>query len=112
MSAARNLLGSAGASPAVVRASRDTSFPSKARGPAYYKRRLPHFERPWAKYMATFGTREHRKLAPAERGVILQTILHDAGKKYELYAACVMPDHVHLLFEPQIEGEDAQGRPI
>src|SRR5947209_7366962 len=48
------ILGSAGASPAVSRASRDTPAVTKAHGAAYYKRRLPHFERPWAKYMVTF----------------------------------------------------------
>ena len=104
------ILGSAGASPAVSRASRDT--PTEAPGATYYKRRLPHFERPWAKYMVTFTTLGHRKLSPEERDITLQTILHDASKKYELYAACVMPDHVHLLLEPQIENEDAKGTPV
>ena len=103
------ILGSAGASPAVSRASRDT--PVKAPGTMYYKRRLPHFERPWAKYMVTFTTLEHRKLSPAERDITLETVLHDAGGKYELYAACVMPDHVHLLLEPRIEKDDAAGKP-
>ena len=105
-------LGSAGASPAVSRASRDTSVRAKGPGATYHKRRLPHFERPWAKYMLTFTTREHRQLSPAERDLVLRTILHDAGKKYELYAACVMPDHVHLLLEPQIERNDAEGVPV
>jgi alanyl-tRNA synthetase/REP element-mobilizing transposase RayT len=106
------ILGSAGTSPAVSRASRDTCGAVRAPGPAYYKRRLPHFERPWAKYMVTFTTREHRKLSPADRDITLQTILHDAGKKYELYAVCVMPDHVHLLLKPQIEKDDAEGKPV
>jgi alanyl-tRNA synthetase/REP element-mobilizing transposase RayT len=106
------ILGSAGASPAVSRASRDTSGRTKAPGPAYHKRRLPHFERPWAKYMVTFTTHEHRKLSPAECDITLQTILHDASKKYELYAACVMPDHVHLLIEPQIENDGVEGKPV
>ncbi len=104
--------GSAGASPAVSRASRGTSPATKAPGTAYHKRRLPHFERPWAKYMVTFTTPEHRQLSPAERDITLETILHDASKKYELYAACVMPDHVHLLLEPQIESENSKGKPI
>jgi len=106
------ILGSAGASPAVSRASRDTPAVTKTPGAAYYKRRLPHFERPWAKYMVTFTTREHRQLSSAERDITLQTILHNAGKKYELFTACVMPDHVHLLLEPQIETNDARGKPV
>ncbi len=31
------------------------------------RRNLPHFERPWAKYMVTFSTRERRNLTPPER---------------------------------------------
>jgi len=106
------ILGSAGAAPAVSRASRDTRSTTKAPGAAYHKRRLPHFERPWAKYMVTFTTREHRQLSSAEREITLKTILHDAGKKYELFVACVMPDHVHLLLEPQIEKEDTEDKPL
>ncbi|MGE5214542.1 MAG: REP-associated tyrosine transposase [Nitrospirota bacterium] len=77
----------------------------------YGKRRLPHFERPWAKYAVTFSTRNHRRLAAHERDIILQSIIHGAEQnQYELYAACVMPDHVHLLFEPQVkEQSDDRG---
>src|SRR5438046_10608677 len=53
------ILGSAGASPAVSRASRDTPAAVRAPSPAYYKRRLPHFELPCAKYMITFNRTEH-----------------------------------------------------
>ncbi|MDQ2868031.1 MAG: alanine--tRNA ligase [Verrucomicrobiota bacterium] len=101
--------GSAGASPAVSGASFET-FPP-ASGARYHKRRLPHFERPWAKYAVAWSTHERRVLSPAGRDIVLQTILHDAGKKYELYAACVMPDHVHVLLEPQIEENDEHGKP-
>src|SRR6184192_351853 len=106
------ILGSAGASPAVSRASRDTISVTKAPGRAYHRRRLPHFERPWAKYAVTFTTREHRKLSAAERDITLQTVLHDAGRKYDLYAACVMPDHVHVLLEPRIHTDDPDGKPV
>jgi 5-methyltetrahydrofolate--homocysteine methyltransferase len=78
---------------------------------SYSERRLPHFERPWAKYAVTFSTRNRRELSPAERDTVLQSILyaHEHGR-YELYAAAVMPDHVHLLFEPQVkeQGEKDQ----
>ena len=99
--------GSAGASPAVSRAPRDT-----APGATYYKRRLPHFERPWAKYAVTWSTHERRLLSDTERDLVLQTILNGHEKNYELYAACVMPDHVHLLIEPQIKRDDNEGKPI
>jgi 5-methyltetrahydrofolate--homocysteine methyltransferase len=79
----------------------------------YSKRRLPHFERPWAKYAVAFSTRNHRRLTPAERDIVLQSILHGhQHQQYELYAACVMPDHVHMLFEPQIKEQDEEGHTV
>jgi alanyl-tRNA synthetase/REP element-mobilizing transposase RayT len=82
-------------------------------GVRYTKRHLPHFDRPWAKYMVTFSTCEKRTLTPAERDIVMQSIRygHDHGH-YELFAACVMPDHVHLLLEPQIKNETPDGKPV
>jgi len=102
--------GSAGCQPAVF-----GSLPNTSRGvsePRYSRRRLPHFERPWAKYMITFTTSDRRDLSPAARTVVLQSILRWKDQRYELFAACVMPDHVHLLIEPMIEREDDRGEPM
>ncbi len=76
----------------------------------YSKRRLPHFERPWAKYAVSFSTFGRVNLSSSERDVVMQSAVygHDRGQ-YELYAACVMPDHVHLLPEPQIKGREETG---
>ncbi len=84
----------------------------------YSRRNLPHFERPWAKYMVTFSTvladSEHRiRLSHPERDLVLKSVLYThESRQYQLYAACVMPDHVHLLFEPQIKEQDSAGRPV
>ncbi len=79
----------------------------------YSRRNLPHFERPWAKYMVTFSTRERRQLTTAERDLVLKSILYaHEQRQYQLYAGCVMPDHVHLLFEPQIKEQDKDGNPV
>lgn len=79
----------------------------------YSKRNLPHFERPWGKYAVTFSTQNHRQLMPRERDIVLQSIVHGAEhNQYELYVACVMPDHVHLLFEPQVKEQGASGETI
>jgi 5-methyltetrahydrofolate--homocysteine methyltransferase len=98
--------------PGSTRASR-AGFGAFAETPTnvlYGKRRLPHFERPWGKYAVTFSTRNHRQLASRERDIVLQSIVHGAKRnQYELYVACVMPDHVHLLFEPQMKGQGASG---
>ena len=98
---ARSASGSAGAPPAVSGASPET--PDVDKRATYHRRRLPHFERPWAKYMVTFSTHARLVLSPAERDTVLATILHDHRKTYELYAACVMPDHVHILIEPCVK---------
>jgi RecG-like helicase/REP element-mobilizing transposase RayT len=80
--------------------------------PAYHRRNLPHFERPWAKYVITFAMRNHRRLSEKARDVVLQSILRWKDRRYELYAACVMPDHVHLLIEPMIERRDRNDEPV
>ena len=84
-----------------------------AEGAHYARRRLPHFERPWGKYAVTFTTHERRALTPNERDIVLASLLYPhEHSQYELYAACVMPDHVHLLFESQIKENDAAGNPV
>jgi len=102
-------LGSARASRAVSGASPETSA-ERAR---YSKRNLPHFERPWGKYAVTFSTFERRPLQLAERDLVLRSILTAQERnQIELYAACVMPDHVHLLFEPQTKESNNDGSPV
>jgi alanyl-tRNA synthetase/REP element-mobilizing transposase RayT len=67
----------------------------------YAKRRLPHFERPWGKYHITFTTRERAPLSPPTRQIVLDSLIHGHNQqRYHLFAACVMPDHVHALLEP------------
>src|SRR5205814_1562821 len=79
----------------------------------YSKRRLPHFERPWGKYAVAFSTHERQKLTPEQRDIVMRSALHGHEHgQYELYVACVMPDHVHLLFEPQIKEETEKGESI
>ena len=97
-----SLLGSVHASRAVSGASPETFFEA-----CYAKRRLPHFERPWSKYAVAFSTRERYNLSSNERDIVLRSAVHGHERRqYELYAACVMPDHVHLLLEPQIKGDE------
>ncbi len=106
-------LGSAPAPGAADRALAVGSDASDNRGAKYSKHRLPHFERPWSKYMVTFSTHNKRQLSPAERDIVLESILYaHTHRQYELFAACVMPDHVHLLFEPQIKEEDKDGKHV
>ena len=104
--------GSTGCQPVVSGRLPDTKTCARLEGvedPSYYRRNLPHFERTWAKYAITFATRNHRQLSAEARDAVLESILHWKNQRYELYAACVMPDHVHLLIEPMIQRADNSG---
>ena len=85
---------------------------TQAENVRYSRRRIPHFERPWAKYTLTFATDKRKPLTPSARTIILNAIKYFDERRYELYAACVMPDHVHILFEPGIKEEDKNGNPV
>ncbi len=101
--------GSARASRAVFGASPKTPEPAVR----YSKRNLPHFERPWGKYAVAFSTYEQRALEPNERDMVLESILTARDRnQIELYTACVLPDQVHLLFEPQIKSTDSVGNAV
>jgi 5-methyltetrahydrofolate--homocysteine methyltransferase len=88
---------------------RDAYAPQSAR---YTKRHLPHFDRPWAVYAITISTRRRKQLSPAARTIVLNALQHFHDKRYELYAACVMPDHAHLLLQPWPKQFDANDNPI
>lgn len=107
-------LGSTGCQPVVSGSLPDTPAHATVDSmdePSYYRRNLPHFERPWAKYAITFATRNHRQLSEKARDVVLEALLYWKDRRYELYAACVMPDHVHFLIEPMVERTRNSGDP-
>ena len=79
---------------------RTFSEANKGSSAVYSRRRLPHFEQPWAIYAVTIGTKKRRCLSPKARTIVLDSLRHFHNKRYELFAACVMPDHVHFLFQP------------
>ncbi len=109
---ARGVPGSTGYQPVVSGSLPDTRARPTSNSmdvPHYHHRNLPHFERPWAKYALTLATRNHRQLSAKARDVVLESILHWKDQRYELYAVCVMPDHVHLLIEPMIERQKDSG---
>jgi REP element-mobilizing transposase RayT len=61
--------------------------------------------------MITFSTRDRLALTPEARTAVLDSLLFWKGKRYELYAACVMPDHVHFLIEPRPQPKNEEGAP-
>ena len=84
------------------------SFP----GAYYSKRRLPHYERPFGIYHVTFSTHGRRVLSPEARTIVKDALLHFDRERYELFALCVMPDHVHVLLQSLIKERDAAGAAV
>ena len=68
--------------------------------PVYTKRNLPHIEKGGSSYFVTFRTR-NLELPSEARRLVLETCRYFDGQRYRLWAATVMPDHVHLLLTPQ-----------
>jgi REP element-mobilizing transposase RayT len=73
-----------------------------------YRRKLPHYQKPGQAIFVTFCKLSRDPFPVAARGIILYHCLHDHGKRIQLHAAIVMPDHVHLLLTPV---RDQQGWP-
>ena len=78
------------------------------------RRRLPHFDKPWAIYYVTTGTCGRRILSPGPgaRSAVLDALCHFNGRRYELFAACVMPDHTHVLFQPWFKNQPGDGKGV
>ena len=75
----------------------------------YSRRRLPHFEQPWAIYAVTLATKSRCSLSPSARTIVIDALRHFHNERYELIAACVMPDHVHFLIQPWPKEYDEEG---
>jgi putative transposase len=73
------------------------------------RRRLPHFDKPWAIYYVTIATRTRRVLSPASRACVLAAARYFHNRRYELFAVCVMPDHVHMLLQPWFKEQTPEG---
>jgi alanyl-tRNA synthetase/REP element-mobilizing transposase RayT len=86
--------------------------PAKSPGTTYSRRNLPHFEKPWAIYHLIFKTRDHFLLTPAARQITLDALTHFHRDRYELFAASVMPNHVHLLLQPWPKENNSEGKPL
>jgi len=70
-----------------------------------YRRRLPHYQKADRAIFVTFRKLIREPFAANARGVILQHCMHDDGIRFELHAAVVMPDHVHMLLTPMSDRE-------
>jgi REP element-mobilizing transposase RayT len=64
------------------------------------RRNLPHWQEPGRVYFITWRCRQGQILAPEERTIIIETIKYWDEVKWTVYAAVIMPDHVHALVQP------------
>lgn len=71
-----------------------------------YRRRLPHYQKDYHPLFVTFTTDHRWQLPPAARDIVLDCCLKENGRKFDLHAGVVMPDHVHLIYSP-LRREDA-----
>jgi REP element-mobilizing transposase RayT len=70
---------------------------------AFYRRQLPHLQVDEKPHFITFCT-DHRWALPEHaRSIVLESCLHDNGRRFDLKVAIIMPDHVHLIFTPLID---------
>ena len=66
------------------------------------RRRLPHWTIDGSIYFVTFRTVQG-DLTPLERQIVFDQIVTGSGQYYRLFAAVVMPDHIHLVIQPNAE---------
>jgi hypothetical protein len=57
---------------------------------------LPHYQKAGRPVFVTFCKGNRQPFPSQARDLVLRSCLHDDGKRYQLHAAVVMPEHVHL----------------
>ena len=63
-------------------------------------RTLPHWQQPGSVYFLTWRCKKGEVLSPEERTIALEALHYWDSRKWTLYAAVIMPDHVHALAQP------------
>jgi REP element-mobilizing transposase RayT len=69
----------------------------------FYRRNLPHIQKDYSPHFITFVTKGRLILPGWARAVVMNCCIYGDGKKYNLHAAVVMPDHVHFILTPLID---------
>jgi REP element-mobilizing transposase RayT len=64
-----------------------------------YRRRLPHFQKSDAPLFITFCTGGRLILPEEARDLVLNHCLRERKVRVDLFAAVVMPNHVHILLK-------------
>jgi len=64
------------------------------------RRNLPHWQQPGSIYFLTWRLKGEAELTSKERTMVLQPLRHWDDIKWRVYAAVVMPNHVHVICQP------------
>jgi putative transposase len=64
------------------------------------RRNLPHWQEPGRVYFITWRCQKGQNLSFPERTITLEAIRYWDNIKWTVYAAVVLPDHVHILAQP------------
>jgi REP element-mobilizing transposase RayT len=70
-----------------------------------YRRRLPHYQPAGRPLFVSFRKLIRDPFPEAARDLILAHCVHGHGKRFDLRATVVMPDHLHLLMTPLADDE-------
>ncbi len=65
-----------------------------------YRRTLPHYQKAGRGLFVTFCKNNREPFSDEARNSVLQCCLRGHGTRFQLHAAVIMPDHVHLLLTP------------
>ncbi len=69
------------------------------------RRYLPHWQLPGSVYFVTWRCHNGEVLSSEERTITLKALQYWDYRKWTLYAAVIMPDHVHVLVQPLSKAE-------
>jgi REP element-mobilizing transposase RayT len=72
-----------------------------------YRRHLPHYQKDNKAIFVTFCTHHRWVLPDLARDLALKACTWGNGKRFNLFGAIVMPDHVHLVLAPLYEADSA-----
>mgnify|MGYP001574027296 CR=1 FL=1 len=64
------------------------------------RRHLPHWQAPCSVYFVTTRCIEGKTLSGIEKDIVENTIRYLNGRRYNLFAYVIMPDHFHLIIQP------------
>jgi REP element-mobilizing transposase RayT len=79
---------------------------------SFYRRNLPHIQKDYSPHFITFVTKQRLTLPAWARTVVLDCCIFGHQKKYNLYVAVVMSDHVHLILTPLVDVQNSSMFPL